>query len=145
MSSPQQSETRTLTLDLTPASLMQGSSLYVPPPQPQHTKMAALRRDLQDQADRQAYSRMVASAAPSGGQQRLLLKNKHFSPGTLVYSKQDALAREDWDQTRREVSALLNVLVSMFAVAFAVWWLFANHTPAQVHLRFSPSVHFSVV
>lgn len=112
------------------ASLAQGSSLYVSPAASTNDKMASIRRDLQDRADRQAYNRMIASASGPGGHSRLLLKSR--SPGTLVYSKQDAWASEDWDQTRREVSALLNVLVSMLAVAFAAWWLFANHTPAQV-------------
>lgn len=92
--------------------------------------MAELRAQLQDQADRQAYNRMVSSA--THGQPRLL--SSKATTSTLVYSKQDQWEADDWQQTRRELSAMLNVLLTMLAVGFAAWWMLGNVKPAPVRL-----------
>lgn len=102
--------------------------------------MATIRRELQEKADREAYARMVRPTSRT--QPRLMLGSANKQPQYLTTGKEQLLAEEEWRQTRSEVTALLNVLLTMIAVAFAAWWILGHQTPGKVgtglHLESRP-------
>ena len=107
------------------ASLLRGAQLYHPPravyervrrhglPQPKEldASLEAIRRAHEESE----YARMVSPAPtqPSAAPYRL-------SGGAAPHAVR--AEHEAWRETRTQLSALVNILLSMGAVATAVWW-----------------------
>lgn len=52
--------------------------------------------------------------------------------GKAGYNKDGSTDEEEWADVRQQISAIINVLVSMAAVAIAVWWAGGSADPIWV-------------
>lgn len=52
--------------------------------------------------------------------------------GKSGYGKDNSKDEEEWAEVRQQISAIINVLVSMAAVAIAVWWAGGTADPIWV-------------
>ena len=59
-----------------------------------------------------------------------------FKDTSFSAAKVSAAERAEWKQSRKEISAVLNVLASMVAVAVAAWWASGNASAGQVRLSY---------
>lgn len=88
-----------------------------------------MMQDLEAQQAQKEYDRLVSiPKRPTSTTSALFSHDKRTRSDIL----EEAASREDWQQAKREISAVCNVLASMAAVATAAWWACGNAMPVKV-------------
>ncbi|KOS15894.1 hypothetical protein Malapachy_3326 [Malassezia pachydermatis] len=110
------------------SELVRGTSLYFKPP-PVYQRPPELDASLeaiQRAHDEKEYARMTAAPPPAAWKATTL--------ATLYPPSREAAQAERvaWRQTRAQMSAVLNIMLSMGAVATAAWWAGGTASPIWV-------------
>ncbi|KAM0786627.1 hypothetical protein ACM66B_002079 [Microbotryomycetes sp. NB124-2] len=110
------------------ASLLRLTDVYAPPlpKREKSPQLLAILAKIQQEQDQQAYDSMTSlSYSPYTAQiptndPYLAHKNKSGDGGVASVAADTV---EEWKQIKRQVGAIVNVIVSMMTVATGVWWV----------------------
>ncbi|GAA6062884.1 hypothetical protein JCM10212_002106 [Sporobolomyces blumeae] len=111
------------------SNLLQLTEVYAPPikPREKSPELLAILSRIQLEQDRVAYSHLTSLDPPS--HRSLLPLNDRHDPhqhpllsGGVAQPGERTVAQE-WNEIKRELGAIVNVLASMMAVGTAVWWV----------------------
>ncbi|KAJ8293857.1 hypothetical protein OF846_003116 [Rhodotorula toruloides] len=119
------------------ASLLRLTDVYAPPvaPREKSPELLAILADIQLQQDRLSYASLI-SLAPAPHPSLIPLDDP-FSAKTPA---------EEWQEIRREVSAIANVGASMLAVGTGVWWVGGGRSyAARLCLALSGALAIAII
>ncbi|GAA6028607.1 hypothetical protein JCM8097_007307 [Rhodosporidiobolus ruineniae] len=102
------------------ASLLRLTGVHAPPllPREKSPELLAILADIQLQQDRASYASLTSLSSASSS---FLPMNDPFDP--THFGGPPKTVAEEWKDIRREVSAIVNIGVSMFGVATGFWWV----------------------
>ncbi|KAK4049529.1 hypothetical protein OIV83_004026 [Microbotryomycetes sp. JL201] len=106
------------------ASLLKLTDIYAPPlpHREKSPELLAILAQIQQEQDQKAYDSMTSLSFSAFTSQIPTTDPYSRRAGQLANAGEVSIA-EEWKQIRRQVGAIVNVLVSMVTVATGVWWV----------------------
>lgn len=134
-------------VSLSLADLLRGSSVYMPPPEPKPQPSAeyqALMADLRKREEARSYERMLNSSTSTETFSRRFPNAKYghlFDSGTKS-DDEDDITYKDVD---RQLTLIINVLVTVIACSIAVWIVARRwDTPQRLALSMFSSIVLAI-
>lgn len=98
----------------------------------QSPELLAILAEIQLAQDRASYARMTQ---PATNKSSLFPSMESTMNDMTMGSAQEVATAGDWNEIRRQVSAIVNVIASMATVATGVWWVGGGRSTGAVSFR----------